>query len=217
MRSNLGLPDVIAAPSEELTQNRRERREFELHSVWKFLLRGRQPDVLLDLGRERCTRGNLNFLAVLDQSDGAEKHGEGYCCANFTVALPAFRTSKADVVIGNRQVLQLNIKLATLSHHSGAVSVRNDGSGVRAFRYDDGLTHLHVVIEEEFDRIVFVGCFSSSDRWQISAAFRFLRESGNLSWRCTLASMDPDWWCRQAAQTRREALDGARRLAALRG
>ncbi len=43
-------------------------------AAWKFLLRGREPDVLLDVGRERGSGGNLNFLAVLDQSDGAEKH-----------------------------------------------------------------------------------------------------------------------------------------------
>jgi hypothetical protein len=78
-----------------------------LQSAWKFLLRGREPDVLLDVGRERRTRGDLNFFAVLDQTDGTEQHSKGYCCADFTVALPALRTSKADVVVGHRQILQL--------------------------------------------------------------------------------------------------------------
>ncbi len=73
----------------------------------KFLLRGREPDVLLDVGRERRSRGNLNFLAVLDESDGTEKHGEGDGCADFTIAFAALRASKSNMVVGHRQVLRV--------------------------------------------------------------------------------------------------------------
>ena len=72
------------------------------------------------------------------------------------------------MVIGHRQVLQLNIKLAAFPHHSGAVSVRNDGRGMRALCHNNALTDFDVVIEDEFDGIVFNGCF----RTQIGGKFQ---------------------------------------------
>lgn len=96
---------------------------------------------------------------MLDQSDGTEKHGKGYCRADFTIAFAALRASKANVVIGHSQVFQLNIELAALAHHSSTVSVRDDRLCMRAFCHDNGLTDFDVVIEDEFDRVVFESCF----------------------------------------------------------
>ena len=117
----------------------------------------------------------MDLLSVLNRSDGTEKHSEGNCCADFTIAFAALRASKADVVIGHRQVLQLNIKLAAFPHHSGAVSVRNDGRGMHALCHNNALTDFDVVIEDEFRRDRFQRLFSKSDRRQISTAPQFSR------------------------------------------
>src|SRR5882757_3083394 len=84
-----------------------QNARFRVSSECKFLLRGRQPNVLLYIGCERRSRWNLDFLAVLNQSDGTEKHSEGNCCADFTIAFAALCASKPDVVIGHGQILQL--------------------------------------------------------------------------------------------------------------
>src|ERR1700757_2144666 len=154
MRSNLGLPEVIAAPLRTNTE-RAAKARVRVAPAQKFLLHGREPDVLLDVSRERSSRRNLNFLAVLDQSDGTEKHRKGDRSADFTIALAALGASKPDVVIGHGQILQLNIKFAAFAHHPRTVSVRDDCFCMRAFCHDDGLTHFNVVIEKKLDGVVF--------------------------------------------------------------
>src|ERR1700733_10452511 len=93
-----------------------------------------EPDVLIYVGCERRSGGDVYVLAVFDEADGTEQDGQRDSCSGFAVPFSPFGAANVHVIGARHQVLHLNAEFSWSSHHPGLLGVCYCGYGVCAFR-----------------------------------------------------------------------------------
>ena len=96
-----------------------------------------EPDVLIYVGCERRSGGDINILAVFDKADRTEEHSQRHGCSGFAVSLASFGAADVHVIAAGHQILHLNAEFSWSSHHPGFLGVGYGSYGVGSFRDDD--------------------------------------------------------------------------------
>ena len=100
-----------------------------------------EPNVLIYVGCERGSGGDVNILAVFDEADRTEQDCQRHGRSGFAVSFSSFGAANPHVVAAGDQILHLNAEFSWSSHHARLFGVGDGGYGVRAFRDDDRTSH----------------------------------------------------------------------------